>query len=393
MTRMGEDVLMRIAIVGVGLLALSAIALACGILPLSDAVEILERVAPVLGFVVAMTVVAELAAKAGLFDVVAQGLGRLSRGRTWALWLLVVGLAIATTAFLSLDTTAVLLTPVVVVLARSCGLPPLPFALTTVWLANTASLVLPVSNLTNLLAMDPLGFSGPAPFLALLGWSALIAMLVPPAVVFVMHRRMLSGTHTREGTVTVEDRVLFRASAIIVGLLLPALVSGLEPWIPATVAAVALVVVYVFRAPQALRPALVPWGLLLFAGGLFLVIGALEALGSGSVIAAVVGSGDDLPDLWRMAGGGLVAANVANNLPAYLALESSAHSPAALAALLIGVNAGPLITPWASLATLLWHDRLVGMGVEVKWGRFVLLGLLVAPLTVALAVLPLALTG
>jgi len=33
----------------------------------------------------------------------------------------------------------------------------LPLAMTTVWLANTASLLLPVSNLTNLLAADRVG--------------------------------------------------------------------------------------------------------------------------------------------------------------------------------------------------------------------------------------------
>ena len=45
-----------------------------------------------------------------------------------------------------------------------------------------------------------------------------------------------------------------------------------------------------------------------------------------------------------------------NNLPAYLALEPvAADAPQRLMALLIGVNGGPLVTPWASLATLLWR--------------------------------------
>ncbi len=61
-------------------------------------------------------------------------------------------LAVLSTAVLSLDTTAVLLTPVVIALARRTHTPPLPFALAVLALANTASLVLPVSNLTNLLA-------------------------------------------------------------------------------------------------------------------------------------------------------------------------------------------------------------------------------------------------
>ncbi|MCQ8115681.1 hypothetical protein NP565_24235, partial [Vibrio parahaemolyticus] len=83
---------------------------------------------------------------------------------------LVVALATVATAFLSLDTTAVLLTPVVVSMAVARKLDPLPFAFVTVVLANTASLVLPVSNLTNLLASEALGGGhDPVAFLALLG--------------------------------------------------------------------------------------------------------------------------------------------------------------------------------------------------------------------------------
>jgi Na+/H+ antiporter NhaD/arsenite permease-like protein len=58
-----------------------------------------------------VTVVAELAAEAGVFAAVAERLARVARGRAWLLWLLVVALAVVCTAFLSLDTTAVLLTP------------------------------------------------------------------------------------------------------------------------------------------------------------------------------------------------------------------------------------------------------------------------------------------
>nr|BFF13402.1 hypothetical protein GCM10025699_47050 [Microbacterium flavescens] len=54
--------------------------------------------------------------------------------------------------------------------------------------------------------------------------------------------------------------------------------------------------------------------------------------------------------------------------------------------MLVGVNIGCLVTPWASLATLLWHSRLSSMGVEVSWGRFMLAGLGIAVVAVPLAV-------
>ncbi len=382
---------MTLAIIGGVLWILGAIALLTGVLPADEALAVADRVWPILLFVVAVTVVAELASKAGLFDVVAARLARLARGRTVWLWVLVVALATVATAFLSLDTTAVLLTPVVVAMAVARKLDPLPFAFVTVVLANTASLVLPVSNLTNLLASDALGGHDPVAFLALLGPSALIAIAVSVSVLTAVFLRKLPRTYPDAAAPAVADSVLLRVSAIVTLALLPLLVIGLDPWMPALAAAVVLVVVFAVRAPRALGIRLVPWSLLVFAGGLFLAVGALEAVGIGRVTSVLAGTGEDLPALWQLAGVGALAANGINNLPAYLAMESVAGSPARLAALLIGVNAGPIVTPWASLATLLWHDRLVAAGIQVRWSRFVLIGAVIAPLILLLAVLPLAL--
>ena len=382
----------KLALAGVVLLVGAIVAVATGILPLSELGVVAERVLPILAFVVAVTVVAELAAKAGVFDVTASWLARMSRGRTALLWALVVALAIVTTAFLSLDTTAVLLTPVVIAVARANGLPPLPFALATVWLANTASLLLPVSNLTNLLALARMpGAADPASFVLLLGPSAAVAVLVTVALLWVIHRRSLAGSFTVAPPPQVSDRVQLVAASVIVLALLPLLVSGIEPWIPATVAALALIGLFAWRSPKALGLRLVPWSLLVFAAGLFSAVAALEAWGSGQLATAVAGSGSAPVDLLRMSGTALVTANALDNLPAYLLLESTADTPERLAALLIGVNAGPLITPWASLATLLWHQRLVAAGVHLPWRRFILWGLVAAPLVVAAATVPLLL--
>jgi Na+/H+ antiporter NhaD/arsenite permease-like protein len=348
---------------------------------------------PILLFVVAITVVTELAAAAGLFAVIAERLARWGLGRAWLLWLFIVVMATVSTVFLSLDTTAVLLTPVVIVVARSVGLPVMPFALTTVWLANSASLLLPVSNLTNLLAANRLPGYPPLGFAALMVAPALVAIVVPCAILFLVYRRPLLERFDPPVPHSPDDRVLLWASAIVVVAVLPALVSGLPVWIPALVAAIVLVVLFLLRRRSALHVSLVPWQLVLFACGLFLVVGAAGALGLGTVLAAATGTGDGLPALLRLAGVGAASANLVDNLPAYLALESTAGSPLRIAALLIGVNAGPLITPWASLATLLWGGRLRSLGVEISWWRFAGLGVAVVPLTVGLAVLALFFAG
>ncbi len=392
---------MRLAIIGLVLLVAGGITVATGVLPWQEVAVLVDRVAPILGFVVAMTVVTELVSEAGAFQWIDRHLRGWGRGRSILLWLLLALFATLSTIFLSLDSTAVLLTPVVVTVARQAGLPVLPFALTTVWLANTASLLLPISNLTNLLAQHNLGGISPAQFAQLMWAPSVAAVLVPLAFIAIVFRRELRKTYARDSTRPAQgissqattDRVLLLVSAVVLLLLLPALVSGVAIWIPAAAAAATLGVAFAVRRPKVLRVTLIPWSLLLFTCGLFLVVEAGQYLGGSVLLGQVAGQGDGFLELLRLAMTGALGSNVVNNLPAYLLAEPLAGNPERMAALLVGVNAGPLITPWASLATLLWHDRLVRMNVLVKWRGYALFGLIVAPLTILAAVAALAVFG
>lgn len=377
----------KLTAVGVLLLAAGFAAMLSGLLLPADVAVVADRVLPILGFVAAITIVAELSACAGIFDAVAAVLARVSRGRIWVLWVLVVVFGVVATAFLSLDTTAVLLTPIVVVLARSNGLPVLPFAMATVVIANTASLTLPVSNLTNLLAADLLDRLDDVPFLTLMGAASLAAIVVSASVLGVKYRRSLAGDFAPMHATQPADILLFRLTAVVVVALLPFLVVASSPWVPAAIAAVVLTLLFLWRRPRDVRLRLVPWSLLIFASGLFLVTAAVEAVGSSQIVAAIAGEGESLLDLLRLSFVSAATANLIDNLPAYLAIEPVATSAPRVGALLIGVNAGPLITPWASLATLLWYQRLTAMDVKITWRSFVLTGLVVVPLTVAASTL------
>ncbi len=100
---------------------------------------------------------------------------------------------------------------------------------------------------------------------------------------------------------------------------------------------------------------------------LFLVVGFAQQHGLSRWLADLAGTGGGFGGLLRMATTGAVASNVVNNLPAYIALEPvAASSPDRLLALLVGTNVGPLVTVWASLATLLWRDRCRARGLVVS---------------------------
>lgn len=354
--------------------------------------ELVDRVGPILVFLVAITVVAEISQRAGVFEIAGYWAAHLARGRTWRLWVVVVLLSCAATTVLSLDTTAVLLTPVVIAMARQIGVAALPFALTTVWLANTASLLLPVSNLSNLLAMHDFSrWGGFAAYVSVAWAPALVAMVVTAVMIAALHGRQLRGRYTTPDAPTGHDPVLLRVSALVCVALGPVFVTGITPAIPATVAAIALLATLALRDRAGLRHIAVPWQMVIGVSALFVLVEAAGPHGLTSLLQRMTGEGTGARHLLRVAGIGALGANAVNNLPAFLALQPSVAQDAhRLMALLIGVNAGPIVTVWGSLATLLWRSRCQRAGLSIPLRRFTIESAAVAVVTVTAATLTLA---
>ncbi|MEJ7819927.1 MAG: SLC13 family permease, partial [Rubrobacteraceae bacterium] len=134
--------------------------LVLGLVSFEEAWEILRETEDALILLVGMMALSAVAEKAGFFDWAASLTARAGRGRVFLLYgfVFLVGTLVTTT--LSLDATAIVLTPIVYGMVVRLRLSPLPFMFACVYTANTASLFLPISNLTNLLAYDrfDLGF-------------------------------------------------------------------------------------------------------------------------------------------------------------------------------------------------------------------------------------------
>jgi arsenical pump membrane protein len=360
---------------------------ATGLVSPQAAGQVAGQVGPVLLFLTGITAVAELADAAGVFAAAAGLAARLGGGSVRRLFALVVVLGTATTLVLSLDTTAVLLTPVVLVLAAQLEISPIPFAMATVWLANTASLLLPVSNLTNLLAVHTLGLSVTG-FAGRTWLAALAAVTVTVLVLALRYRRDLVGRYPIPTREPPEDRILFRAAAAVCLLVGPLFVAGANVAVVACAGAAVLAALFAVRRRDVLRVSLLPWRLVLFVFGLFLVVRAAQDHGLGRLLADAAGTSTSGPGLLRMAGVGAAASNLVNNLPAFAALSPVAGSsiPRTLA-LLVGTNLGPLILMWGSLATLLWRERCAARDVRISAREFATVGLIGVPLLLVCSVL------
>ncbi|MEU4832101.1 SLC13 family permease [Streptosporangium sp. NPDC023615] len=370
--------LIRLALLGLGLLFV-----ATGLLPAREAWAEMERIGPILLFLAAVIVMAELVKEAQVFDVVATRLAVLGRGNHAALFLLCVAFASLVTVFLNLDTTVVLLTPVMLALAARTGIAALPPAMTTLWLANTAALLLPVSNLTNLLAVDRLGMSA-REFAGRLWFPQLVSIAVTAVLLWVFFwrrgRRGPRGTGRYRPPVAeaVSDPLLFRIAAGACALFVAAILLEVPIQLAAVAGAALMLAAFAWRDRSKLTLALFPWQLLVFVVGLFLVVPTLSRYGLAGVMSALIGTGEggEAAGAYRVAAVGAALSNLVNNLPAYTVVEHviPAGDRDLLLALLIGTNVGPVITPWASLATLLWFEWCRRRGVRVPMLTFVLTG-------------------
>jgi arsenical pump membrane protein len=382
----------------VALLMTGLALLATGALPRQSAGDAMARTVPLLGFLGTVIVLAELTSRAEVFDVIAAGLARIGKGSYARLFVLCVAFAAVITVTLNLDTTAVLLTPVMLSLAARVEIAAAPLAMTTVWLANTASLLLPESNLTNLLASNRVALS-PVGLLDVMWAPQLAAVAATMVCLWIFYWRP-----GRRGAAVYEpppahrpaDPVLFRVCAAACGcFLLAILVADVPLWAASAAAAAVVVAVFAVRRRAELRPSLVPWRLLALVPGMFLVVLTLEAHGLHHLLTTAMGPGDGTGGMFRASALGAGLSNALNNLPVYLAGESAV--PVAnhhqLLALLIGTNVGPVVTPWASLAILLWFERCAAYGVRVPLRRFMATGAVLATGTVLACTAALAVVG
>ncbi|MCX5251489.1 SLC13 family permease [Streptomyces sp. NBC_00201] len=369
----------------------AGVVIATGAISLDHARAEAASLGPVVGFLAAVLVLAHFCDVEGLFQACGAWMARRAAGSPGRLLVAVFVLASAITAVLSLDATVVLLTPVVLATAARAGVRARPHLYACAHLSNTASLLLPVSNLTNLLAFETSGLSFTR-FAALMALPWLVAI----GAEYLVFRRyfaddLTASLHSPEPGETPELPVfaLVTVACTLAGFVVASAV-GIEPaWVAAAGALVLAGRAMLRRraTPLSVLRASSP-AFLAFVLALGIVVRAVVDNGLADALDHVLPSGSGLLALLGIAALAAVLANLINNLPAVLVLLplTAAAGPGAVLAVLLGVNIGPNLTYAGSLATLLWRRIVHGHGQDVKLGEFTRLGVLATPAALVSAV-------
>lgn len=315
---------------------------------------------PAFALVAGLLLIGAAADRDGLFAAVGRGVARAPGGAVVLLTGLLLGEALVT-AVLNLDTAVVFMTPVLLYAARARGLRDDPFLYGAVFMANSASLLLPGSNLTNLIVLAHERTTGSEfAHRFVLAWLVSVGL----TIAFVSLALRPRAAHAHEGSWQPCFRPRLGTAAVVAATVLVLVLP--RPALPVLLLGL-LVAVLTRTSPHAANPPLL-LGLLALA----VLVGAAAPRGLDTGRWATA---------WIAAG----ASVVVNNLPAAMLL--SHHVPAHPRALLLGLNLGPNLAVTGSLSALLWLQVARANGARPSVVRYSLLGAALVPLTLCASLL------
>lgn len=381
--------------------------LATGVVSPGQALEVLRQNANILLFFLGLMLVSAIADRAGFFQWSAAKAVRFAGGSGLHLLLIVFGLGTVITAFFSNDATALILTPIVYALVTRLRLNPLPFVFACAFIANTASMILPVSNPVNLLPVDKFGLTL-GEYLRYLLIPSLLVIVLNIGLFALLFRKQIPKSFSSDWPEYPVKINLFFILACC-GLAITAFgyvfasLRGLPLSYPALAGAALLLIVGLSfrRLNWHYVRSRVSLGIFPFIFGLALLVQGLDNAGITQTIGkmlANLASRGDVEAILSVSFGTALGSNLINNWPMMMVSVSSLGtigSPppgldqSLIYASILGADLGPNIAIMGSLSSMLWLVLLRRRGLDIHPLQYLKLGLKVTPLLLAVGALSL----
>jgi len=333
----------------------------------------------------------------GFFEWAALKMAKFSNGSGVKMFVYSILLGALVSALFANDGAALILTPILLAKMRVLKLNAktiLAFLLAGGFISDSASLPFVFSNLTNIVTANyfSIGF---AEYLSNMLLPFIVSVIVTIMVLLIVLRNDIPKTVDIDllppAESVLKNKTLFYFSWVFLALLLAGYFIGDHYGIPISVFALGggLIFLLIATLSKTVEPVHIiknaPWQVVWFSLGLYIVVYGLKNAGLTNYLTTILQLLSTQGETIAIVGTGFIAAILSalmNNMPTIMVMDIALKdigNDAMIYANIIGCNLGPKMTPFGSLATLLWLHTLNQKGVKIDFWEYTKFGLLVTP--------------
>jgi arsenical pump membrane protein len=333
----------------------------------------------------------------GFFEWCAIKMAKLSKGNGHLMFVYALVLGSFVSALFANDGAALILTPILLAKMRILKLNAktiLAFLLAGGFISDSASLPFVFSNLTNIVTANYFNI-GFMQYLSNMLIPYLVSTFVSIIVLWLVLRndipKTIDTSLLKNPDEVLKNKMLFKFSWFFLALLLVGYFIGDRYDLPISLFALggALIFLaiasYTKSAKAWLTIKTAPWQVVWFSIGLYIVVYGLKNAGLTDYLTVILKDLSTHSDFVAVMGTGFISAflsAIMNNMPTVMIMDIALHdvgNQTLAYANIIGCNLGPKMTPFGSLATLLWLHVLSQKGVKIGFWQYSKFGLIVTP--------------
>ncbi|QKJ27932.1 arsenical pump membrane protein [Aliarcobacter cibarius] len=333
----------------------------------------------------------------GFFEWAALKMAKFSNGNGIKMFIYSILLGAFVSALFANDGAALILTPILLAKMRILQLnlkTIIAFLLAGGFISDSASLPFVFSNLTNIVTANYFSIGFAQYFLDMI-IPFIVSVVISTIFLWIILRKDIPKTVDisllKEPKSVIKNMKLFYFSWVFLVLLLGAYFLGDAYDLPISIFALggAIVFLIIATVSKSVEPVKIikdaPWQVVWFSIGLYIVVYGLKNAGLTDYLTIILKDLALQGNTIAVLGTGFIAAflsAIMNNMPTVMIMDialGDIGNQAMIYANIIGCNLGPKMTPFGSLATLLWLHVLAKKGVKISFIKYSKFGLIITP--------------
>ncbi len=375
----------------------AVVALIAGVVSFSDVLVVYDIIWDATLAFIGIIILSMVLDEIGFFEWAALKMAKLSKGSGTKMFFYSILLGAFVSALFANDGAALILTPILLAKMNILRLNTktiLAFLLAGGFISDSASLPFVFSNLTNIVTANyfDIGFTA---FIQNMMLPYFVSVSMSMLVLWIVLRKDIPKTVDidllKNPNEVIKHQGLFNFSWVFLALLLAGYFVGDAYNVPISVFALGGGVLFLAIATYAktVEPKHIikeaPWQVVWFSLGLYIVVYGLKNAGLTDEVAQILNYLNTQSQTIAVVGTGFLAAFLSafmNNMPTIMVMDIALvgiGNEAMIYANIVGCNLGPKMTPFGSLATLLWLHTLEKKGVRISFWSYSKFGLVVTP--------------